>query len=78
MLLYIMILWTIKWNNNYCGAIYIFKRDEFMSNDGFPSNGSVPYVMSEIDSLDIDTVDDLKLLSKYLKEIWKGYKKNNV
>lgn len=41
------------------GAIYVFSVGEFMARRGFPSNGSVPYVMNEVDSIDIDTPDDL-------------------
>jgi CMP-N-acetylneuraminic acid synthetase len=41
------------------GAIYIFPLSEFTARGGFPSNGSVPYVMSERDSIDIDSEEDL-------------------
>lgn len=50
------------------GAIYIFSIAKFMSHSGFPSNGSVPYIMSERDSVDVDTLDDIKIAEKILKE----------
>lgn len=46
------------------GAIYIFPISEFRARGGFPSNGSVPFVMSERDSADIDTEDDLANVEK--------------
>lgn len=51
------------------GAIYIFSKLDFMRHDGFPSNGSVPYIMSEIDSLDIDIEADILKLEERLREI---------
>ncbi len=41
------------------GAIYAFLASEFKARGGFPSNGGVPYLMSEVDSVDVDTPDDL-------------------
>jgi CMP-N,N'-diacetyllegionaminic acid synthase len=41
------------------GAIYVFRVSDFLEHRGFPSNGSYPFVMSEIDSIDIDTEDDI-------------------
>lgn len=43
------------------GALYIFPLSEFLVKGGFPSNGSVPFVMSENDSIDIDTEDDIAM-----------------
>lgn len=40
------------------GAIYAFRVHAFNSRDGFPSNGSVPYVMQASESIDIDSEDD--------------------
>lgn len=40
------------------GAIYVFRVSEFKARGGFPSNGSIPYVMNANVSLDIDTEDD--------------------
>ena len=44
------------------GAIYIFPLLEFIRNGGFPSNGSAPYIMSERESIDIDTEDDIAMM----------------
>ena len=41
------------------GAIYVFPSSDFVEKKAFPSNGSYPYIMTEKDSLDIDTEDDL-------------------
>lgn len=44
------------------GAIYIFPLSAFMAKREFPSSGSVAYIMSEHESVDIDTPDDFKRL----------------
>ena len=49
------------------GAIYIFTIAEFLSRKGFPSNGSLPYIMSYNDSIDIDDLEDLKIADNLLK-----------
>jgi CMP-N-acetylneuraminic acid synthetase len=41
------------------GAIYAFRASKFLEKRGFPSNGSLPLVMSEEESIDIDSQDDL-------------------
>ena len=46
------------------GAIYIFSVDEFIARGSFPSNGSVPYIMSEQESIDVDTEEDLAKIEK--------------
>lgn len=46
------------------GAIYIFPISEFIKKGGFPSNGSVPFVMSEQESIDIDSEEDIVMLEK--------------
>lgn len=46
------------------GAIYIFPLSEFIRKGGFPSNGSLPFVMSEKESIDIDSEDDIALIEK--------------
>lgn len=46
------------------GAIYAFRMRDFETRGGFPSNGSVPYVMSQEDSADIDTAQDLNRLGQ--------------
>jgi len=50
------------------GAIYIFRMSDFLQREGFPSNGSIPFVMSEADSIDIDTEEDVRYLEYVLKE----------
>lgn len=40
------------------GAIYAFRAEEFLERQGFPSDGSLPFVMSEQDSIDIDSPAD--------------------
>lgn len=40
------------------GAIYIFSKAEFLARDGFPSNGSVGFIMSAAASVDIDIEAD--------------------
>jgi CMP-N-acetylneuraminic acid synthetase len=46
------------------GAIYIFPLSEFIKNGGFPSNGSVPFIMSEKESIDIDSEEDIEALER--------------
>lgn len=41
------------------GAIYAFKVSAFESRNGFPSNDSLPFIMSRDESIDIDNQDDL-------------------
>lgn len=41
------------------GAIYTFRKSLFLARGGFPSDGSLPYIMSAADSIDIDTEADL-------------------
>lgn len=50
------------------GAIYIFSIGDFQSRGGFPSNGSVPFVMNAADSIDIDTPDDLAHVAHIIGE----------
>jgi len=49
------------------GAIYVFRVSEFKARGGFPSNGSMPFVMNAIDSLDIDTEDDIRRAEMILR-----------
>jgi CMP-N,N'-diacetyllegionaminic acid synthase len=46
------------------GAIYAFRLQDFVARGGFPSNGSVPYLMSVEDSVDVDTLGDLQRLGQ--------------
>jgi CMP-N,N'-diacetyllegionaminic acid synthase len=41
------------------GAIYAFPISSFESRQGFPSNGSLPFIMSSDHSIDVDNADDL-------------------
>jgi CMP-N,N'-diacetyllegionaminic acid synthase len=50
------------------GAIYGFRISEFMARDGFPSNGSYPYLMSRDESVDIDVLEDLEFAEKIIQE----------
>ena len=43
------------------GAIYIFRVADFVAQNGIPVNGSIPYRMDAISSIDIDNEDDLRL-----------------
>lgn len=49
------------------GAIYAFSIDEFKLNNHFPRNKVFPYVMSDAESADIDTLEDLKKVEVQLK-----------
>lgn len=49
------------------GAIYVFSIDRFLAHGDIPILGSIPYLMSSHDSIDIDSVEDL-IFAKLLKE----------
>lgn len=49
------------------GAVYAFSIDEFKLNNHFPRNKVFPYVMSEVESTDIDTLEDLKKVEIQLR-----------
>jgi len=49
------------------GAIYIFSAKSFLRHKGFPSNKSIPYVMNKTTSVDVDTMDDIKIIEKILE-----------
>lgn len=49
------------------GAIYIFDCATFLGRQGFPTNGGVPFFMSDADSVDIDTEDDIRLAQSILE-----------
>jgi CMP-N-acetylneuraminic acid synthetase len=44
------------------GAIYIIKVDEIMTNNSFFTDKTISYIMNEIQSMDIDTQEDLENL----------------
>jgi CMP-N,N'-diacetyllegionaminic acid synthase len=48
------------------GSLYVFRVSEFKARGGFPSNGSMPFVMNANDSLDIDTEDDILRAEMFL------------
>lgn len=50
------------------GAIYIFPKSLFLARGGFPSEGSLPYIMSAADSVDIDTQADLDRAQKLMEQ----------
>lgn len=50
------------------GAIYIFTAGEFLREEKIPRNHTIPYLMSDYDSMDIDTPDDLAIAEQRLKE----------
>jgi CMP-N-acetylneuraminic acid synthetase len=50
------------------GAIYVFRVSDFNKRNGFPSNGSLPFIMNEIDSIDIDSEEDIRYVERYLGE----------
>ena len=49
------------------GGIYIFKIKDFLKKKKIPISNSVPYIMSYKDSLDIDSISDLKILKELEK-----------
>ncbi|AXY02661.1 acylneuraminate cytidylyltransferase family protein [Vibrio alfacsensis] len=51
------------------GAIYAFSKNAFKLNNRFPQSNVYPYLMSECDSLDIDTLDDLLAVEKVMMEL---------
>jgi|SaaInlLV_10m_DNA_2_1039722.scaffolds.fasta_scaffold00970_5 CMP-N,N'-diacetyllegionaminic acid synthase len=42
------------------GAIYIIRVDKFLENNSFYTNKTISYIMNDIQSMDIDTKDDLE------------------
>lgn len=49
------------------GAIYTFLASEFMRNHSFPNRGSLPFIMSDVDSLDIDTADNFRTAEELME-----------
>lgn len=47
-------------------AITIFKVDDFLREEKIPRTHEIPYLMSDFDSLDVDTPDDLSLAEQRL------------
>ena len=50
------------------GAIYIFRASDFLSRNAFPSNGGLPFVMSQRDSIDLDSEADIARANDILGE----------
>lgn len=50
------------------GAIYLIYRKDFLLNQSFFTEKTIPYIMSQSRSIDIDTPDDLSLASSLLKQ----------
>lgn len=48
------------------GAISIFKVDDFLREEKIPRTHEIPYLMSEYDSLDVDTAADLLVAEQRL------------
>jgi CMP-N,N'-diacetyllegionaminic acid synthase len=49
------------------GAIYIFSLKSFLEQGDIPLNFAIPFVMDELNSIDIDTIDDVS----YLEYLWR-------
>lgn len=49
------------------GAIYIIKIDEFLKSQTLFTEKTISYKMNKIESLDIDTIDDLKEAQNYIE-----------
>jgi CMP-N-acetylneuraminic acid synthetase len=50
-------------------ALYMpFKKDGFATSNNFPKTQVYPFVMSESDSIDIDSLEDLLMFEKKLEE----------
>ena len=50
------------------GAIYAFMLKDFKNGGGFPSDGAFPFVMTDRDSGDIDSEDDLNAVEKIMEK----------
>ena len=50
------------------GAIYIFYVADFLDSEEVPLEGSVPYFMSELESMDIDSESDLLICERLANE----------
>ena len=49
------------------GAIYVFSVDKFQEQNKFPKNRVFPFLMTEQESADIDTLEDLLNVEKSIK-----------
>ena len=51
------------------GAIYISNIDLYLKKETFLTDCTMPYIMDQISSLDIDNFKDFEIAEKYLKII---------
>jgi CMP-N,N'-diacetyllegionaminic acid synthase len=49
------------------GSIYTFRASDFLKINGFPSNNSVPFIMKEADSIDVDSPREIEQLEQELE-----------
>lgn len=49
------------------GSIYVFRIQDFNAADGFPLTSAVPLLMNQLESLDIDTNEDLVFARKLMQ-----------
>lgn len=54
------------------GAIYIIKTDIFLQYNTLLPHGTLPLIMSKIESLDIDDIDDLKIVTYFMTRTQPG------
>lgn len=50
------------------GAIYIFNKEKFLKHGEIPRNKIAPYIMSKVDSIDIDDSIDLEYVNIMIKK----------
>ena len=55
-------------NHTPNGAIYTFKSSYILNNYEYYSNSTYLYLMDDISSIDIDTLEDFNLASSYLSK----------
>jgi len=51
------------------GAIYAFMLKDFTKRGGFPSDGAFPFLMTDRDSVDIDSENDLDAVKKIMERL---------
>lgn len=49
------------------GAIYVFSAQQFKLNNKIPRENVFPYLMSQIESVDIDTKEDMLMIEKIIE-----------
>ena len=53
------------------GAIYIVKVDEFIKNNSFFTDKTIPFLMDDAKSVDIDSIEDLNEINLRMKQLSK-------